>query len=322
MGIAKSILLIAGSLAAIGIVVTALALTETHRRIAALESARFLAGTRHGLIEYQVWGDGPPVLVIHGAGGGYDQGRLLVEAVGPAGYRWISASRFGYLGSAMPDTPSTAAQAEAFADLLDEIGIERVSILAMSGGAPPALKFAELFPNRTERMVLLSPAPFTPFSPVVESRPVPAWFYSVLLGNDVVYWCLTKVARGSLENAFDARPELRTDLSASEERFVRDLIDDYPPASRRIRGINNEGAAVHPDAIYDLEAIRAPALVVHARDDRLNPVQVSETIASRIESAEFTAFETGGHLLLGHHGQLAIDIDKFLKANTGQPPAQ
>lgn len=81
-----------------------------------------------------------PVLVIHGAGGGFDQGRLVAETMVGGGFTWISVSRFGYLQSDLPDDSSTAAQAEAFADALDRIGVNRVGILAISGGAPPALK--------------------------------------------------------------------------------------------------------------------------------------------------------------------------------------
>ena len=38
--------------------------------------------TAHGPIEYTTWGNGPPVLVIHGAGGGYDQADA--RTLGPA----------------------------------------------------------------------------------------------------------------------------------------------------------------------------------------------------------------------------------------------
>ena len=194
----------------LGVLATSLwALAETRKRIATLEAERSLTQTQHGAIEYVAWGEGKPVLVIHGAGGGFDQGRLLARAIGGDGFRWISISRFGYLGSAMPKAPSTAAQAEAFVGLLDALGVERVNILAMSGGVPPSLKFAEMFPDRVDRMMLSSSAPFTPFRPVVEDRPIPTWAYSALLGNDVFYWVLTKVARGQLEEAFDARADLR-----------------------------------------------------------------------------------------------------------------
>ena len=153
--------------------ISVLALAETRERLLVLEAEGSLAETRHGPIEYMSWGEGPPVLVVHGAGGGFDQGRLLAQAIGGDGFRWIAVSRFGYLGSAMPDAASIAAQAEAFVDLLDALGVERVSILAMSGGVPPSLKFVEMFPDRVDRMMLVSSAPFTPFTPAVEDRPIP-----------------------------------------------------------------------------------------------------------------------------------------------------
>ncbi|WP_371397399.1 alpha/beta fold hydrolase [Fretibacter rubidus] len=312
MGLLRGLFLIAGLLIVGGLIVTVMALRDTHQRVVALEAVHAFAKTRHGQIEYQRWGIGEPVLVIHGAGGGFDQGRLLVEAMGLEGYNWISVSRFGYLGSAMPENPSTAAQAEAFMDLLDELGIERVSILAMSGGVPPALKFAELFPNNIDHMVLLSPAPFTPFSPDIEDRPIPTWVYSALLENDFIYWCLTKLARSRLEEAFDARRDLRTGLSTSEQVFIHKLIDTFLPASRRAKGVGNEVVAVDPNATYNLEAIRAPVLVIHARDDRLNLFEVSEDIASRVENSQLLPLDTGGHLLLGHHEELSTKIDGFL----------
>jgi len=103
--------------------------------------------TRHGPIEVTTWGDGPPVLVVHGAGGGYDQGISIARAFGGEGFHWISLSRFGYLRTPLPADASTAAQADAFADLLDDLGIERVAILAMSGGVSPSLQFAQRYPE-------------------------------------------------------------------------------------------------------------------------------------------------------------------------------
>lgn len=297
-----------------GAMITVLARHETSQRIATLQSERRLAETRHGRIEYAVWGEGPPVLVIHGAGGGFDQGWLLAEAVGGEGFLWISVSRFGYLGSAMPEHPSPTAQAEAFADLLDALNFESAHILAISGGVPPALKFAERFPAMTDRMALLSSAPFTPFSPDVEDRPAPEWVYAALLGNDVVYWLLTKIARGALAKAFDARPDLTTGLSVAEEAFIDDLVDGFLPASQRIAGLANEGAAVDPRVTYDLEAIHAPVLVVHARDDSLNPFEVAETISGSVGGARLLTFDSGGHLLLGHHGEVERELVRFLSA--------
>ena len=44
----------------------------------------------------------------------------------------------------------------------------------------------------------------------------------------------------------------------AEEAFMRDLVDTFLPASRRVAGVQNEGAAVDPRATYNLEVIRAP----------------------------------------------------------------
>ena len=305
---------------AIGLLaVTWAALRDTGSRTESLGSERMLADTRHGPVEYVTWGEGPPVMAIHGAGGGFDQGRLLARTMGGDGFRWLAVSRFGYLGSKLPDDPSTAAQAEAFVDLLDAQHIERVNILAMSGGVPPALKFAEMFPERTGRIVLLSSAPFTPFGPDVEDRPVPTWVYSALLGNDVFYWTLTKIARNTLADAFDARAELRRELATPERNFVNALIDTFLPASGRTAGVRNEAAAVDPTASYDLESIIAPVLVVHAKDDRINPFDIGAAIARRIDGAEFIALETGGHLLLGHHAELRGRVREFLESAPVDP---
>ena len=76
--------------------------------------------TPFGPLEYCEWGDGAPLLLIHGVVGGCDvppSWRALV----PAGYRLITPSRFGYLGSPLPEEPSTAGQADAFAYLLDAL---------------------------------------------------------------------------------------------------------------------------------------------------------------------------------------------------------
>ncbi|MGB3472464.1 MAG: alpha/beta hydrolase [Erythrobacter sp.] len=280
-------------------------------RRAQLQEERSLATTRHGTIEYSTFGECAPVLVIHGAGGGFDQGRLLANAVGGDAARFIAVSRFGYLGSTLPEDASTTAQAEAIVDLLDALAIKQVGVLAMSGGVPPALKLAEIFPERTGLLVLLSSAPFTPFSQQIEDRPIPTWAYSALLGNDAAYWALSKVARGPLKSAFDARPELLRIATVKERLFVEQLVDGFLPASERLQGVANEGAAIDPAMRYDLTAIRAPALVIHAQDDRLNPFSVAERIVDGLPNAELIGLESGGHLLLGHHAELRERISGF-----------
>ncbi|MCK4790965.1 MAG: hypothetical protein KAV87_44940 [Desulfobacteraceae bacterium] len=68
--------------------------------------------TNSGPIEYATVGDGYPVLVVHGAGGGYDQGLIVAQFEGDD-FRRIAISRFGYLRTPLPANASPAAMADA-----------------------------------------------------------------------------------------------------------------------------------------------------------------------------------------------------------------
>lgn len=274
-----------------------------------------LVQTSFGAVEYASWGEGPAVLVIHGAGGGYDQGKLMVDAFGTDGFRWIAASRFGYLRSALPSDASTAAQADAFAELLDALGIDKVRILAMSGGVPPALQFAIRHPQRTAALVLLSSAPFTPLTATAQEgkRPVPARLYHTLFKSDLPYWLLSRVAPTWLMTIFDARPELRQNLSSNEENFVGGLVRSFLPVTERAAGLANEAAAIDPDAHYALDEITSPTLVFHARDDGINDFSIGTYAADNIPGATLVPFDNGGHLLLGHFAEVRAKIASFFR---------
>jgi pimeloyl-ACP methyl ester carboxylesterase len=267
-------------------------------------SSSNLIQTRHGLIEYASWGEGTPALVLHGAGGGYDQGITIARTFGGPDFHWISPSRFGYLRSPLAADAGTAAQADAVADVLDAIGIERVPILAMSGGVPPALQFAARYPERAVALVLLSSAPHTPLTATDAKTPVPMWVYYALFSSDFPYWIMTKVARRQLEAIYDVTPALRANMTPQERVFVDEMIDNFEPASWRVAGLRNEGAAVDPSAVYELDRITAPSLVIHARDDGMNAFAFGVQTADRICNAEFLPLDRGGHLLLGHHAEV------------------
>jgi hypothetical protein len=61
--------------------------------------------TRWGAVQYAVEGRGPPVLMIQGTGGGFDQGLRFGTVLRERGVQIVAPSRFGYLGSAFPGSP-------------------------------------------------------------------------------------------------------------------------------------------------------------------------------------------------------------------------
>ncbi len=61
-----------------------------------------------------------------------------------------------------------------------------------------------------------------------------------------------------------------------------------------------------------------PTLVVHARDDGLNPFHVGEHTARGIPGAEFVPLATGGPLLLGHHAEVRARVRAFFAQHPPQ----
>ena len=124
-------------------------------RLASLE--RHVVHTQFGRIEYIDRGKGPVVLVVHGITQGADGGlRELAADLVPPGSRVIAPSRFGYLRSDMPDGATPEMQADAFASLLDAIGVGRALVLAGSAGSTSALHFAIRHHDRTPALLLVS----------------------------------------------------------------------------------------------------------------------------------------------------------------------
>jgi pimeloyl-ACP methyl ester carboxylesterase len=263
-------------------------------------------------MEVATAGEGTPVLVLHGAGGGYDQALLLARMFGPPGHQWIAVSRFGYLRSDLPEDASTRAQAEALLDILDAEGIDRTGILAMSGGVPPALQLAALAPERITGLALLSSAPFTPLTAATQDLPMPAWAYQMLFASDLPIWAILRTAPSLLDPAFDVTPTLRSSLSPEETATVAALTRTFLPVTDRLPGLGNEGAAIDATATYPLARITAPVLIVHARDDGINPFPIAEFLARFLPQARVMPLATGGHLLLGHQADVTAAIAETL----------
>ena len=113
---------------------------------------------RHGPLDYAIAGNGPPLLMIHGTGGGFDQGLAFSQAIIGNGIQVIVPSRFGYLRSAWPPDPSSEHQADAFVDLLDRLKLNKVAVAGGSAGALSAVQFALRHPDRTSALILIVPA--------------------------------------------------------------------------------------------------------------------------------------------------------------------
>jgi 2-hydroxy-6-oxonona-2,4-dienedioate hydrolase len=281
--------------------------TAMHTHAARIAAGSLLADTPCGMIEYGDQGSGQPVLVIHGSGGGYDQGLYFGQPLGSA-FRIIAPSRFGYLNTPLPAAASVTDQADAYACLLDHLNIDRAAVMAISAGGPSALQFAQRHPDRVDALVMVSA-----ISDVRPVREADEAAQAALL-NDFTYWAAVSAMPGTVLEFFGFSLAAQQQLTPAEVDRAKTALALMLPLSSRTAGLAYDSveANLFDGAAFTLEAITAPTLAVHAADDTFIPPVHARTTADRIPGAQLRIFETGGHFVLAR--QDAIDtIVAFLQ---------
>ncbi len=274
--------------------------------------------TRCGPIEVQQAGSGVPLLMVHGSGGGHDQGMAYAAAMAPQGIRVIAMSRFGYLRTPMPADGSAAAQADAHVCLLDALGIERAGVLGVSAGALSALQLAIRHPERVNALVLVVPVAYKPATQADSAPPLAPWAQGLLerlVGSDFLFWAALQVARDRvIDFVLATPPELVAAASAQEQARVQAMAEAILPISDRAQGLRADTSPSKSGARYALESIRAPTLVISARDDGYGTHAAAQYTAGQIAGAKFVGFGTGGHLLVGHDDEVRAQTVQWLLA--------
>ncbi len=271
---------------------------QRYRRDLRFHRARVAAGSKLadtpcGVIEYGETGEGSPVLIIHGAGGGYDLGMLVAEYLGE-NVCGIAPSRFGYLKTPIPEHVSVSAQADAYACLLDELGVDRVTVLAVSAGGPSALQFALRHPHRVRGLIMVSA--ISDAHPVRGTRETTE---TVLLPN-LIYWLMVTCFPDLVLAVVGLSRTAKRGLAPHEYARALKLMRSMLPADDRAAGIAADAveANLFSGANVALEQISAPTLVIHARDDTLVPRKHAVHTAAHIPGAQLLELEAGGHFAI------------------------
>jgi pimeloyl-ACP methyl ester carboxylesterase len=302
-----------------------LALTTTlYRHDVDLAYARIstgsqIAATRCGPIEYAVRGKGPPVLVVHGAGGGFDQGLDLGDTLVRAGFRVIAVSRFGYLRTPLPADASAPAQADAHACLLDALNIREAAIVGVSAGGPSALQFALRFPDRTAALVLLVPALYAPRTdrePPRRMGRATMFLLDAALRFDFLFWAAGKLAHETfIRSILGMPPEVVASASPEEQARLQTILDHIPPISPRRAGLLNDAIVTSSLPRYELEKIAAPTLAISTADDLYGTFDGARYTAAHVPHARFIGYPRGGHMLVGHDAETTSEITAFLRSS-------
>jgi len=280
-----------------------------------------IVDTPFGPIEYGIAGDGPPVLAVHGAGGGFDQGLEIADPLVRSGFRVIAMSRFGYLRTPLPADASPAAQADAHARLLDALDLHRAAVVAASAGAPSAMQFALRYPERTERLVLLVPLAYPS---QVQQRPEGAmprqtsaavrFLFDAALKSDLLFWIAPRIARNAmLQGVLGTPPSVLLNAGAEERARVAQVLDHIQPLRMRRLGLLNDASIAGSLPRYELERIAVPTLILAVADCLYGTYPGAGYSAEHIPGARFVRYPSGGHLWVGHQREVMAEVVGFLK---------
>lgn len=269
-----------------------------------------------GPIEFADVGRGPVVLVIHGSGGGFDQGLAFSERMDRDRFRIIAPSRFGYLRSAMPPDATPEMQADALAYLLKHLEVDEAVIFGGSAGALSAAQLALRHPERCRGLVLGVPALYGPNRAPEERAPAP-WPVRVLtdlaLRSDLVFWMAIRIAPDLMTRMVLAtEPAVLAAAGPDEAARAKRVLRHILPISARHAGIAMDSATAGSPPPYPLEQLSCPLLAISARDDLYGTADAAAHAAALAPRGRLILFDEGGHLWAGHDAEVWAAVADFV----------
>jgi pimeloyl-ACP methyl ester carboxylesterase len=252
-------------------------------------------------------------MMIHGTGGGYDQGLSFAEGIVQRGYRVIAPSRFGYLRSDFPPDPSSENQADVLVELLDHLGIAKLTVAGGSAGALSAVQFALRHPGRCAGLILLVPAANVTGRDPVEMSSLQQFMVETLSSSDFLFWTGLNTIPDQLVNTLLATdPKLLRQVAPDERRRAYRILEELMPISARSQGMLNDAKLAGHPAGVDFTRITVPTLIISVEDDRFGTAVTARHIANAVPGAKLVIYPTGGHIWLDHNGSMADEIGSFL----------
>lgn len=262
--------------------------------------------TAVGPVEFDLTeGQGPVVMASHAGVGGVDQARLMLDWVDPARYRLLSVSRPGYLGTPLSSGGSIEAQADLFAALLDDLGLESAAIVTLSAGGPPGYMFAARHPDRAWALVAIDSVSGQHDMPETSGPIAGAVFMSQVgqslfrsIGQRNPSWLLRQLLRGTAYfNKRQIQAHVEYGLSSPQALdFVESFMGMLNPYKPRMPGTKNDTALYHQLSCLPVEQVRCPTLIVHGTHDADVKFYHGVYAHERIPGAERFWIEEGDHL--------------------------
>ena len=256
-------------------------------------------------------GTGEPVIMLHGLGG--TKASFLPSVAALAGsFRIIAVDMLGFGDSSKPLGASygPAFQAEAVAKLLDALELERAHVVGHSYGGRVALELGFRYPERTNRLVLMTPA----MAWLRDRRWAPYLrFVRPELG-------LFQIAPRSVVEAF-----MKWALPSANTPWAASAIDEFVRIFTSARGRAAFYAALrsiyldqpHGDKGFwtQLETLSPESLFIWGLQDRLVSTGFIKHVERALPAARHVELECGHIPQIERPRQTHAAIESFLRAS-------
>ncbi|HLK10732.1 MAG TPA: alpha/beta fold hydrolase [Candidatus Binatia bacterium] len=250
--------------------------------------------TLHGhRVSYRAAGRGPLLVLLHGIAGSSGTWEDLMPRLGEH-HTVIAPDLLGHGESAKPRADySLGAYANGVRDLLATLGHERGTILGHSLGGGVAMQFAYQFPERCERLVLVSSGGL--------GREVHGLLRAAALpGAEAVLPWLCSAGRQGVATLTRLLGRVGFRASPDLEEIWRNFSSLEEPGARQaflhtVRGLVDLGGqrVSATDRLY--LAAELPTLIIWGERDPLIPVRHARAAHDRIPGSRLEIFAGAGH---------------------------
>ncbi|MFZ3295765.1 alpha/beta fold hydrolase [Mycobacterium sp.] len=230
-------------------------------------------------------GAGEPVVMLHGSGPGVSAMANWQHNIGALAQRFrvLAPDIVGFGATQRPDDVvySLRTWTDQIWAFLDALGIEKTAIVGNSLGGRIALQMATDCPDRITKMVLMG-APGVGMTLTDGLTALRAYEPS----HDAM--------RDLLRNYFAVDPAMITDELVAI-RYEASIADGAYDAYRAMFFDPRHTGSQLGITEDEVRAIATPALLVHGREDRVVPMQVSVTMLGLLPNADLHVFSACGH---------------------------
>mgnify|MGYP001604035951 FL=1 len=273
---------------------------------------RTILGYRRAVI---LAGTGPALLLIHGIG---DSADIWLEVIPELAKKHtvIAPDLLGHGDSDKPRADySIAAYANAMRDLLAVLDIERVTVVGHSLGGGVAMQFAYQFPERCERLCLVSTGG-------VAHEVHPLLRFASAPNADLVLPLLGSPGSRLLGHlTLAALKAINTDLGLDADHLIQ-VFDALPDAAARRAFVRTLRAAVdwRGQAITMLDRCYLtqgmPTLLVWGARDAIIPVTHAHKAHGAMPGSRLEVFPETGHFPHKDHSERFLQLFREFYDNT------